>query len=60
MSAVSVERLTVDEARARRLEIIAIVGEEDALRRRAAQYLLDAGEQALFDELEDLDYLLSV
>lgn len=60
MSTVIVERLTVAEAQARRDEIIAVTGDEVAFRERAASYLLDAEEQALLDELEDLDYLLSV
>ncbi|MGN6612373.1 MAG: hypothetical protein ACTHLJ_11405 [Angustibacter sp.] len=60
MSAVIVERLTVAEAQARRAQIANLLGDEAAFRERAAAYLLSIDEQALLDELEDLDYLLSV
>lgn len=59
MSAVVVERLTEDEARSRRDEIIAAVGgDEAAFRDRATGFQLGVRELALFDELEELDYLL--
>jgi len=60
MSAVTVDRLTVAQARARRDEILRQVGgDENSFRERAADYLLDAEELALFDELRVLDYLLA-
>lgn len=60
MAPVTVNLLTVDDARARRAEIVALVGgDESAFRDRAESYLLSAEELALFDELENLDFLLS-
>jgi len=59
MSAVVVEWLTEQEALARRAEIItAVGGDEAAFRDRAARFQLGVRELALFDELEELDYLL--
>jgi len=60
MSAVVVvERLTEQDALARREAIIAAMGgDEAAFRARAASFALDARELALYDELEELDYLL--
>lgn len=59
MSATTPERLTEAEAEDRRRVIIETVGgDEDEFRDRAREYLLSAGELALFDELEGLDYLL--
>jgi len=60
MSTVTVEPISEDEARARRAEIIGLVGgDEDAFFKRAHDYLLDARELALYDELNGLDYLLA-
>ena len=60
MGAASVELLTADEAQARRDQLIASVGGDEALFwERAAQYLLNARELAVVDEVELLDYLLS-
>lgn len=59
MSPVVVEPFTTEEALARREEILAEVGGgEDTFRARAEAYVLEARELALFDELEELDYLL--
>ena len=59
MSTVVVQRLTEQEALAQRAAIIAEVGgDEDAFRLRASNFALDARELALYDELEELDYLL--
>ncbi len=58
MSAVVVQQLTEQEALTRRAEIIDEVGDEEAFRVRAANFALDARELALYDELEELDYLL--
>jgi hypothetical protein len=61
MSETVIERITEEDARARRDEILRLIGGDvEAFRIRAYDYLLDASEQALFDELEDLDYLLSL
>lgn len=53
-----VERYTEAEARARRDEILAEIGDEAALRERARQFLLDPAELALLDELDDFNYLI--
>ncbi|MGL5865744.1 MAG: hypothetical protein ACRCYX_07705 [Dermatophilaceae bacterium] len=59
MSDAVVERFTRAEAVARRQEIIdSVGGDEGTFRDRADEYLLDARELALFDELNGLDYLL--
>ncbi|WP_284292198.1 hypothetical protein [Luteimicrobium album] len=51
--------MTPAEARARREEIVRRVGgDESAFRDRAEVYLLSAEELALYDELENLDFLL--
>jgi hypothetical protein len=60
MSTVTVARITEDEARARRDAILEKVRDVDAFRARARAYLLDVHEQALLDELDDLDYLLAL
>jgi hypothetical protein len=55
-----IERLTEAEARARRQAIVEQVGgDEAAFRERAEDYLLDAEELTLYDELNALDYLLA-
>lgn len=55
-----VKRLSEPEACARRAEIIQAAGGDEAnFRERAANYLLDSRERALFDELQDLDFLLA-
>lgn len=60
MGTANVELLTTDEAQARRDQLIASVGSDEAVFwERAAQYLLDARELAVVDEVELLDYLLS-
>jgi len=60
MSVVIVERISEGEARARRADIIALVGgDEEAFLQRAHDYVLDARELALYDELDGLDYLLA-
>lgn len=60
MSASVIEKFTEAQARARRLEILASVGgDEAAFRERAREYLLDARDLALYDELNALDYLLA-
>ena len=52
-------RLLPERARARRDEIIRLVGGDEArFRERARNYLLDAEELVLYDELRALDYLL--
>lgn len=59
MSAVVVERLTELEAVGRRAAITAAAGgDETTFHARAANFALDASELALYDELEELDYLL--
>lgn len=59
MSPVTIDAISTIEALARRAEIIAAVGgDEVAFRRRAHDYLLEAEELALFDELVGIDYLL--
>lgn len=60
MSTVTVARITEDEALARREAILARIGDVEAFRTRARAYLLDVHEQALLDELDDLDYLLTL
>ncbi len=61
MSAAVLERITEDEARTRREDLLRLLGGDgETIRARARNYLLDADEQALYDELEDLDYLLSM
>lgn len=60
MSTVTVAPISEAEARARRADIIALVGgDEQAFFQRAHDYLLDARELALYDELSGLDYLLA-
>ena len=59
MTTVTVEPLSEDEARTRRAAIITLVGgDEKAFVQRAHDFLLDAHELALYDELLGLDYLL--
>jgi hypothetical protein len=59
MGAPTVEVLSVEEAQARRNDVLARVGgDEPALRARAAVYALDAHELAALDDLDALDYLL--
>lgn len=60
MSAIAVQHYTAKKAAARRAKILKSVGDESDFRQRAALYLLSSDEQELFDELEDLDYLLSL
>lgn len=60
MSTVTVARITEDQAIARREQILAEIGDVEALRARAHDYLLDVREQSLFNELEDLEYLLAL
>lgn len=60
MAASAVEHITEADALRRRLEILALVGDESSFRERAAAYLLQPSDQALFDELEDLTYLLAL
>ena len=56
----TVKPITEDDAWARRADIIALVGgDEQAFLQRAHEYLLDARELALYDELKGLDYLLA-
>lgn len=60
MAPIVVSRMTVEEARARRDEIIRRAGgDEREFRDRAGAYLLSADELALFNELESLDFLLA-
>ena len=60
MGTVTVEPISEDQAHARRAEIIGLVGgDETAFFQRAHDYLLDARELALYDELNGLDYLLA-
>jgi hypothetical protein len=60
MSAPVIERLTAAEAVAHHREIVEDVGgDEKAFRERAREYLLDARELALYDELNALGYLLA-
>ena len=60
MAPVVVVEMTATEARTRRKEIVDLLGgNEERLRDRAANYQLDWKEMALFDELENLDWLLS-
>ncbi|TIC79411.1 hypothetical protein [Nocardioides sp. GY 10127] len=59
MSTVSIARITEDQARARRAEILQAIGDVEAFRARAEAHLLDAREQSLCDQLDDLDYLLA-
>ncbi|MBE7326039.1 hypothetical protein IEQ44_15435 [Nocardioides sp. Y6] len=60
MSTVSIARITEEQAITRRDHILAEIGDLEAFRARAHDYLLDVREQALFNELEDLDYLLAL
>lgn len=60
MSTVTVARITEDEALARREAILARIGDVETFRARAHAYLLGIHEQALLDELDDLDYLLTL
>jgi len=54
-----VEMLTREEATARRGDLVKHLGlPESELRRRAADYDLSAEEQAVYERIEDLDYLL--
>lgn len=55
---VTVERITVAEALSRVDEIWSEVGDVDSFRARARSYSLSEREQALFDEVEDLEFLL--
>lgn len=55
---VIIEHLTEDEARARRTELLEIVGNEADFRAKARLFALGADERALYDELEALDFLL--
>ena len=51
--------LTAATARQRRADLLASVGgDEAALRVRAAAFMLDAKELAVWDEITGLDYLL--
>lgn len=60
MTSVLTKSMTIAEAERRRREIIALVGgDEQAFLERAHDYLLDARELALYDELNGLDYLLA-
>ena len=60
MSSVTVEPISAEEASARRAEIVVLVGgDEQVFFQRARDYLLDARELALYDELNGLDYLLA-
>ncbi len=55
---VTVERLTGDQIRARKAEILAAVEmTADELRAKAARYVLDSSERAALQELEDLEYI---
>ncbi|GAA4842896.1 hypothetical protein GCM10023221_21200 [Luteimicrobium xylanilyticum] len=59
MVPIVVTSMTPAEARVRREEIVRRVGgDESAFRDRAEAYLLSAEELALYDELENLDFLL--
>lgn len=59
MATVSVDRMTRRRAMQRRKQIIdAVGGNEHAFLERADEFLLDARELALYDELNGLDYLL--
>lgn len=54
-----VERHSDESLEARRAEIVAqLGGDEDRIRERAAQYQLTVAEDALFDELSAIDFLL--
>jgi len=56
-----VEMLTRDQAAARRETLVKQLGlPESELRRRADDYDLSAEEQAVYERIEDLDYLLRV
>lgn len=53
-----VERVSDEELQARRAEIIDELGGDEAdIRHRAAEYSLDSQQQALFRELEGIDFL---
>lgn len=61
MSTANIERMTRHQAEARRRKIIKLVGgDEVAFVERAHEYLLDAAELALFDELKGLEFLLGL
>ena len=60
MTTVTVRQLTIQEAKQRRDEIVRELGGDlEAIAERAESYLLTLKERALFDEWEDLQYLLS-
>lgn len=61
MSTANIERMTRHQAESRRKKIIKIVGGNEArFIERADEYLLDATELALFDELKGLEFLLGI
>jgi hypothetical protein len=57
---VAIEQITETEAKSRRASILANIADEKDFRQRAAEYRLTLAERALFNELEDLEYLLSL
>ena len=60
MSIVTVKRITAEEAEKRRDKIISELGGDlESIKDRADWYALDEHERELFDELEDLLYLLA-
>ncbi len=55
----NVEILTAEEARRRRADLLAqLPFSEDELRKRAAAYQLTADEDAILDQVDELDFLL--
>ncbi len=56
--AVTVERLSRDEALAERCRLLETFGPSEVFRRRAAAWELSAVERAAFERLEDLNFML--
>ena len=57
---VVVREMTVEQARELRAQLVrSLPFSEDELRRRARRFDLDPQQLATYDEIEDLDYLLT-
>ena len=58
MTAMTPVYYTLEQAHARRNEILSIVGDEATFKERGARYALDAQQLALYNELTDLEFLI--
>lgn len=58
MTAVTPVYYTLEQAHVRRNEILRIVGDEASFKERGARYELDSGQSALYNELNDLEFLI--